>query len=79
MVSQTNEQALEAAIEKSLTGTCLEELKAGTHELPADFNHCFYRIGKASDFNAQYAIDEKLFWQFLQDTQKVELAKLQKK
>jgi len=29
MTSQTNEQALEAAIEKCLTGTCLEELKAG--------------------------------------------------
>ena len=26
MVSQTNEQALEAAIEKYLTGACLEEL-----------------------------------------------------
>ena len=28
MVSQTNEQALEAAIEKKLTGTCLEDLKS---------------------------------------------------
>ena len=28
MVSQTNEQALESAIEKRLTGTCLEDLKA---------------------------------------------------
>ncbi len=28
MPSQTNEQALEAAIERTLTGTCLEELKA---------------------------------------------------
>ena len=27
MPSQTNEQALEAAIEKRLTGYCLEELK----------------------------------------------------
>ena len=27
MHSKTNEQALEAAIEKTLTGTCLEELK----------------------------------------------------
>lgn len=26
MPSKTNEQALEAAIEKALTGTCLEEL-----------------------------------------------------
>ncbi len=29
MVSQTNEQALEIAIEKKLTGTCLEDLKSG--------------------------------------------------
>ena len=28
MPSPTNEQALEAAIEKRLTGTCLEELRA---------------------------------------------------
>lgn len=28
MVSKTNEQALEAAIEQALTGTCLEDLKA---------------------------------------------------
>ena len=28
MVSKTNEQALEASIEKYLTGTCLEELAA---------------------------------------------------
>jgi len=27
-VSQTNEQALEASIEKALTGTCLEEIQA---------------------------------------------------
>jgi len=27
MHSQTNEQALEAAIEKALTGTCLEDIK----------------------------------------------------
>ena len=27
MTSQTNEQALESAIEKRLTGSCLEELK----------------------------------------------------
>lgn len=29
MVSKTNEQVLEAAIEKVLTGTCLEELSGG--------------------------------------------------
>lgn len=31
-----------------------------------------------SDFNAQYAIDEKPFWRFLEQTQKLELTKLQK-
>ena len=39
MVSQTNEQALDAAIEKQLTGTCLEELKSGVHEVPVDFHN----------------------------------------
>lgn len=38
MVSQTNEQALEAAIEKHLTGTCLEDLKAGVQEASPDYN-----------------------------------------
>ena len=33
MVSQTNEQALEATIEKQLTGTCLEELKGAKEPL----------------------------------------------
>ena len=28
MKSKTNEQALEAAIEKALTGTCLEDVKS---------------------------------------------------
>ena len=30
MVSQTNEQALESTIEKYLTGTCLEAIKASS-------------------------------------------------
>ena len=78
MVSQTNEQALESAIEKCLTGTTLEELKAGVQEVAPDFHNRLYQVGFASDFNMQYAIDERFFWQFLQKTQEVELAKLQK-
>ncbi|MGL4614697.1 MAG: type I restriction endonuclease subunit R, partial [Shewanella sp.] len=78
MVSQTNEQALEAAIEKHLTGSCLEELKTGVQEAVPDFHNKLYQIGVAADFNMQYAIDERFFWQFLQKTQEVELAKLQK-
>src|SRR5215211_2410349 len=84
MTSQTNEQALEAAIEKRLTGTCREELKekgllnAAEEQLaPYRSGNGFY-IGNASDFNARFAIDEHRFWHFLQTTQKDELAKLQK-
>ncbi len=83
MVSQTNEQALEAAIEKYLTGQCLEEIKpaAGDEVREADVPfgaHHGYKLGLASDFNAQYVIDEKNFWAFLQQTQADELEKLQR-
>ena len=37
-----------------------------------------YYIGSPNDFNAKIAIDEYRFWDFLQTTQKEELAKLQK-
>ncbi|MDD3877482.1 MAG: DEAD/DEAH box helicase family protein [Bacteroidales bacterium] len=85
MNSKTNEQALEAAIEKHLTGICLEEMKAqGIDSNVAAERAEMYRAGNgyysgnANDFNAQYAIDELRFWDFLQTTQKEELAKLQK-
>lgn len=81
MVSNTNEQALEASIERALTGHCLEDQKAGISDglvMPYGVNHCGYSSGFPSDFNMQYAIDERFFWQFLQKTQEVELAKLQK-
>lgn len=82
MVSKTNEQALEAAIEKALTGTCLEELGKGLHVLaePQEIyrgGNGFY-IGNANDFNAKYAIDELRFWHFLEGTQKDELDKLKR-
>ncbi|ELC0837566.1 type I restriction endonuclease subunit R [Klebsiella michiganensis] len=75
MVSQTNEQALESTIEKCLVGISTEELKEG---LRPQFFGARYVIGASSDFNMQYAIDERFFWQFLEKTQKAELAKLQK-
>lgn len=78
MVSQTNEQALEAAIEKHLTGTCLEDLKAGVQEAAPDFNNKLFKLGYPSDFDMHYALDKKFFWQFLQDTQEKELDKLKK-
>jgi type I restriction enzyme R subunit len=78
MVSQTNEQALEAAIEKHLTGTCLEDLKAGVQEAVPDYNNALYRLGYPSDFDMHYAIDTKFFWLFLQNTQEQEINKLKK-
>ncbi len=85
MPSKTNEQALEAAIEKRLTGTCLEELKEQHVPLHvANERTSLYRagngyyVGVPEDFNAKYAVDEVRFWDFLQSTQKEELAKLQK-
>jgi type I restriction enzyme, R subunit len=85
MPSQTNEQALESAIEKHLTGTCLEDLKSQTsanniaQEAPSVYRGGKgYYVGFANDFDAQYAIDTTRFWDFLEKTQKDELAKLQK-
>ncbi|MGL5948739.1 MAG: type I restriction endonuclease subunit R [Aeromonas sp.] len=75
MVSQTNEQALESAIEKCLAGICTEELKQGLTPQSAGAG---YVIGAASNFNRQYAIDEHIFWSFLRQTQETELAKLEK-
>ncbi|MCB5392378.1 hypothetical protein LIP47_16680, partial [Eggerthella lenta] len=60
---------------KCLAGISTEELKEGLSQQSLGAG---YFIGAASDFNMQYAIDERFFWQFLQKTQEVELAKLQK-
>lgn len=78
MVSQTNEQALESAIEKHLTGTCLEELKSSVREAAPDFGNKLYKLGQPTDFDMHYALDKKFFWQFLQNTQEEELEKLKR-
>lgn len=83
MKSQTNEQALEAAIEKALTGTCQEELKAQGVNILNDEAEQYgsksgYYIGNSQNFNKTYAIDEYFFWKFLETTQKEELEKVQK-
>jgi len=82
MVSQTNELALEIAIEQALTGMTTEAYKQATElkESPTGqlvANNGF-ELGLPSDFNAQYALDEKQFWRFLKKTQAKELGKLQK-
>ncbi len=84
MPSQTNERALESAIERRLTGMCREDLEEQSG--PANIAEPMsvyrsgngYYIGFPKDFNAKYAIDEVRFWNFLETTQKEELNKLQR-
>lgn len=79
--SKTNEQALEAAIEKALTGRTSEDVKTtggGVAEPPTPYGGNGFHMGNPDDFNPKYAIDETRFWHFLEETQKEELEKLQR-
>ena len=80
MVTKTNEQALEACIEKALTGTCREQLKlegVGVAEANEQYRSGhLYWLGESSDFDRELAIDQRLFWNFLESTQAEELAKV---
>lgn len=81
MTSQTNEAALESAIQKQLTGYSSEELQQqGNINEPRELYRSGngYYIGQSSDFNVKFAIDEVRFWHFLETTQAEELAKIQK-
>ena len=79
MTSQTNELALECAIEKALCGISTEDIKNGVVAEPATaYASNGYCIGQASDYNARYALDEMRFWDFLENTQKDELEKLKR-
>lgn len=72
MVSNTKEIALEQAIQEHLTGKGPTSLG----DVPAHYDHSLYQLGLAADFNAEYALDTRLFWEFLESTQGKELAKL---
>ena len=80
MTSQTTEQALEACIEKALTGTCKEERGEGMigeeEREPIYGPHAGYEAGFAADFDREFAVDRANFWRFLEETQAEELAKL---
>lgn len=89
MVSQTNEQALEAAIEKKLCGTCREDIKATidwttlgdqliSSMVSLEPGNHGYELGFTSDYDKQYGVDTKLFWRFLEQTQGDELEKLKR-
>ena len=86
MVSQTNEQALEASIEKALSGISREALidQVGNNDAIALAKAAQYRtetghgyqLGWSSDYDREFAIDRDKFWGFLNATQADELAKL---
>src|SRR5690554_8013880 len=77
MKSQTNELALETAIEKALCGISTEDIKNGIVAEPTEaYGGQGYQIGYPTDFNPKYALDEARFWNFLENTQKDELEKL---
>ena len=79
MPSQTNELALETAIEKALCGISTEDIKKGIVLEPSEpYSGNGYRIGNPADYNAKYALDEVRFWDFLETTQKEELEKLKR-
>lgn len=87
MVSQTNEQALEAAIETALVGLSREALKDQVgHSEAVALAHAAqylpqrghgYQFGWSADYDREFAIDRDKFWHFLRSTQPEELAKLQ--
>jgi type I restriction enzyme R subunit len=77
MVSNTKEVALEQAIQKHLTGHTTEDLAGQRAPAGTPFaSKAPYRSGLPSDFDARYALDTAIFWQFLETTQGKELAKL---
>jgi len=80
MPSKTNEQALEASIERALTGISLEQIKSDSNwrETMAPYGGKGFKVGFAADFNAKYALDNVRFWNFLESTQGDELEKLKR-
>src|SRR5690606_35302558 len=79
MKSNTNELALETAIEKALCGISTEDIKNGiAAEQTEAYGGNDYEIGYPADFNPKYALDEVRFWDFLESIQKDELEKLKR-
>jgi len=84
MVSQTNEAALEAHIERALCGSTREERQ---HNAPPDRvqdrTHSYgvkaagYEFADPASFDRHFAIDSEAFWRFLYSTQASELKKLE--
>ncbi len=70
MASQTTEAALEACIERALTGGVTVATKeAELQEPPPDYSGNGWKRGKPGQFNAEYAVDEAMLWRFRESTQ----------
>jgi len=78
MRNQTNEQALEAAIQFALTDTTTEALNGAQEPKVQYLKQGDYYIGHRQDYDATYAIDKAHFWDFLEKTQEEELNKLKR-
>ncbi len=74
MPSQTTEAALEACIERALTGGVKVWVKGGVGEQTArDYGGNGWKRGKPGDFNSAFAVDEAILWVFLERTRAEEL------
>ena len=78
MDNNTNEAALEAAIQQALTGTTIETLSNVQEPSTQYLKQGDYYAGHRQDYDASYAIDKLRFWDFLESTQEEELAKLKR-
>ncbi len=80
MTRNTTEAALEACIERFLTGEItISASPDGAVEQATGYKPgkgIGYLRGQSSDFKPEFALDEAKFWQFLEATQQEELAKL---
>lgn len=84
MATNTKEAALEACIERHLTGGVsampVSGIPIGDDEAPYQTSKGGgYQRGRSTDLNREFAIDEAKFWLFLEATQPGELAKLHDK
>ncbi len=80
MVTSTKEKDLEIAIEQALTGTYREQVVNNQLNEPSAgylATHHGFQLGFSHDFDPLFALDTRLFWAFLQNTQQEELARFQ--
>ncbi len=83
MVSQTNEAALEAHIERVLCGSTREERQRQTGNTVQQGSDSYgvrvydYEFADPASFDRHFAIDSDAFWRFLHQTQPEEIKKLE--